>query len=87
MASIRKPTKKTGTYGIRWRTRGGRDCERGGFATEKEARQYGQEQEALERKNKNTKPSDLKITVREFVADVYAKTLDVRRQTRDDYNL
>ena len=87
MASIRKPTKKTGTYGIRWRTRDGRDCERGGFATEKEARQYGQEQEALERKNKNTKPADLKITVREFVAEVYSKTLDVRRQTREDYNL
>jgi integrase len=87
MASIRKPNKKGGTFGIRWRTRDGRDCERGGFATEKEARQYGQEQEALERKNKNTKPSDLKMTVREFVVDVYAKTLDVRRQTRDDYNL
>lgn len=87
MASARKPERKGGTWGARWRTRHGVPCERGGFATEKEAKQFGQEQEALERKNKNTKPSELKMTVREFVTEIYAKTLDVRPQTRNDYNL
>jgi integrase len=87
MPSIRKPEKVDGTYAARWRTKDGRHAEHGGFATEKLALQYGQEQEALERKNKKTKPADLKITLHDFVVDVWAKTVDVRESTRDDYEL
>jgi integrase len=87
MPSIRKPKTAGGTFAVRWRTKDGRHCEKGGFATEKQARQHGQEQEALERKNKNTKPSDQKLTLHDFVVGTWGKTVDVRESTKGDYEL
>lgn len=79
-------TRKTGnTYSARWRTRLDRQAERRGFLTKKEAQNYAEEQEALERRGKNTRPSEVNMTMRQFVQDIWAPTLDVEDQTKIDY--
>jgi integrase len=72
-------------WSARWRTRLGQNAEKSGFASKKEAIAYAQEQEAAERRYKNTRPSEMNITLREFVTNVWAETLDVTRQTKIDY--
>jgi len=82
MATVRSRGK---FFYARWREKDGSSAEKGGFVTAKEAKQYGEEQEALIRAGKNTKPSALNLTVFQFVTTVWQKTLDVRDQTKLDY--
>jgi len=82
MAYVRKRGKH---FSARWRTRQGLQAEKGGFATKREAEQFAEEQEALERRGKNTRPSDVNMTIREFVQDIWGPSLDVERQTKIDY--
>ena len=69
----------------RWRIRTGKDASKDGFATEQAAIAFGHEQEQLEKRFKNTKTSELKLTVLEFVEEVWAGTLTVRKQTKLSY--
>jgi len=73
------------SWSARWRTREGLQAEKGGFLSEKLATQYAEEQEAAERRQKTTRPSDLNMTLRQFVEEVWAETLDVKAQTKIDY--
>jgi hypothetical protein len=82
MASVRKRGKY---FSARWRSWDGQTLEKGGFLSKKDAQIFGNEQELLERKRKNTKPSDLKMTLEQFVVDVWRHTLDVEEDTKDGY--
>ena len=82
MAYVRKRGKY---FSARWRTRQGLQAEKGGFLTKREAEQFAEEQEALERRGKNTRPSEVNMTLREFVQDIWGPSLDVETQTKTDY--
>jgi len=82
MASTRKRGKY---YSARWRSAQGDPLEKGGFLTKKEAQAFGNEQEVLERKQKNTRPSDLNMSLTQFVVDVWRHTLDVSEDTKEGY--
>jgi len=82
MASTRKRGKY---YSARWRSSQGDTLEKGGFTTKKEAQAFGNEQEVLERKQKNTRPSDLNMTLTQFVIDIWRHTLDVSEETKEGY--
>ena len=82
MAYVRKRGKY---FSARWRTRHGLQAEKGGFNTRREAEQFAEEQEALERRGKNTRPSEVNMTMREFVQDIWGPSLDVETQTKIDY--
>ena len=75
------------TFSARWTTRDGRPAEKGGFTTKKMALNFAHEQEALERKEKNTRPSDLNMTMDVYVEKHWGPSLDVTRQTKKDYEL
>ena len=64
MAYVRK---RGNTYSARWTTRDGRSAEKGGFQSKKDAMNFAQEQEALERKEKNTRPSDLNMSMNVYL--------------------
>jgi integrase len=82
MASVRKRGAK---WYARWRTSDKQHAEKGGFLDKKTALNYAKDQEALERKNINTKPSQVSMTLIDFVSHVWAGTLKVRKQTKLDY--
>lgn len=75
------------TWSARWRTREGLPAEKGGFETRKLAIEYAQEQEALERRDKNTRPSEMNMTFNDFVVEIWGPSLDVTKQTKLDYQL
>ena len=83
MASAEKRAKHTWT--VRWRDVDGTNAQASGFATKQEALIYGREQEAMVRKGKRTKPSEMNLTVHQFISQVWAATLRVRAATRADY--
>jgi hypothetical protein len=72
--------KRNQTWQARWRLRSGKES-KDGFPTKKAAEAYGFQQEQLEKRYKNTKTSDLNLTVKEFIEDVWVGTLKVRKQT------
>jgi integrase len=79
-------TRKRGKYFYaRWRSAEGDPFEKGGFLTKKDAQAFGNEQELLERKRKNTRPSDLNLSLTQFVVDVWRHTLDVSDDTKEGY--
>lgn len=82
MASARQKGNK---WYARWRLQDGRGAEKGGFADRKSALHFANEQEVLERKNINTRPSEVNMTVFDFVNTVWKSTLNVRPQTKLDY--
>ena len=82
MASARQKGKK---WYARWRLQDGRSAEKGGFIDRKSAVNFAKEQEVLERKNINTRPSEVNMTVFDFVNAVWKNTLKVRPQTKMDY--
>lgn len=82
MASTRKRGKY---YSARWRSAQGAALEKGGFLTKRDAQAFGNEQEILERKQKNTRPSDLNFSLTQFVVDVWRHTLDVTEETKEGY--
>ena len=82
MAYARKRGKY---YSARWRTRQGQQAEKGGFSNKREAEQFAEEQEAMERRGKNTRPSEVNMTLREFVQEIWGPSLDVEDQTKIDY--
>lgn len=82
MASTRQ---RGGRHSARWRTSSGLQAEKGGFLDKKSALHYAQEQEALERRNIKTKPSETSMTLYEFVQMHWSESLDVTRQTKRDY--
>ena len=83
MASAEKRAKSTWT--ARWRDVDGSNAQASGFMTKQEALAYGRDQEFLVRKGKRTKPSEMNLTVFEFVTKVWAGTLRVRQATKEDY--
>lgn len=74
-------------WSARWRTREGLSAEKSGFASKKLAIEYAEEQEALERKDRNTRPSEMNMKLNNFVLEVWAPSLDVTKQTKLDYQL
>jgi integrase len=83
MASTRKRGK---FHSARWRSWDGQPLEKGGFLTKKDAQLFANEQEVMERKRKNTRPSDLNYTLYQFVVDVWRQTLDIEDDTKDGYS-
>ena len=77
--------KRKNSWQARWRLRDGRETSKDGFPTKKAAEAHGFQQEQLEKRFKNTKTSDLKMTVTEFVEQVWVGTLKVRKQTLKSY--
>lgn len=75
------------TWSARWRTRDGLSAEKSGFATRKLAIEFAEEQEALERKDRNTRPSEMNMTLNNFVLEIWGPSLDVSKQTKLDYQL
>ena len=71
MATVRSRGK---FFYARWREKDGSSAEKGGFVTQKEAKQYGEEQEALIRWQKheafNLKPDCLSVRHRGLAKDV-----------------
>lgn len=84
MASVRK-RGKTENYEVRWHIGNGQYGSESGFTNKREALRFGQEQEVKARRNKTTRVSERNKTLYEYVRDNWAKTLDVKRQTREDY--
>jgi integrase len=84
MASVRRRGKAE-NYEVRWHTGNGLYGSESGFTTKRNALRYGQEQEVKARRNKTTKVSERNKTLYEYVRDNWSKTLDVKRQTREDY--
>ena len=82
MASARQKGNK---WYARWRLQDGRGAEKGGFLDRKSALNFAKEQEVLERKNVNTRPSEVNLTVFDFVSTIWKSTLNVRSQTKLDY--
>ena len=82
MASVRKRGK---TYSARWLQADKTYSEKGGFGTKSEARIYGNEQEIAVKRGKGVRPADMKMTLAEFINSHWKHTLDVKRQTKDDY--
>lgn len=74
-------------WSARWRTRDGLSAEKSGFSSKKLAVEYAEEQEALERRDKNTRPSEMNMSLNQFVLEVWAPSLDVTKQTKLDYQL
>jgi integrase len=75
------------TWSARWRTREGLPAEKGGFESKKFAIEFAEEQEALERRDKNTRPSEMNMTLNDFVIEIWGPSLDVTKQTKLDYQL
>jgi integrase len=84
MASVRKRGKAE-IYEVRWHIGNGLYGSESGFPNRRDALRYGQEQEVQARRNKTTRVSERNKTLYEYVRDNWAKTLDVKRQTREDY--
>lgn len=84
MAYVRK---RGHSYSARWSTRDGRPAEKGGFESKRIALNFAQEQEALERKEKSTRPSDLNMSMNVYVEKHWGPSLDVAKQTKLDYQL
>ena len=84
MASVRKRGKAE-NYEVRWHIGSGQYGSESGFTNRREALRFGQEQEFKARRNKTTRVSERNKTLYEYVRDNWAKTLDVKRQTREDY--
>ena len=86
MPYARPPRGPRGKYWTaRWRDVDGRSCEEGGFADQASALNYAKDQEYLVRKGKKTSPSDMNLTVREFIETVWIPTVDVRESSAKDY--
>ena len=84
MASARRRGKGN-NWEVRWHINKGLYGSESGFTSKKEALQYGKEQEVEARKNKTTKVTERNKTLYEYVRDNWSKTLDVKRQTLEDY--
>ena len=82
MAYARKRGKK---FSARWMTARGKQAEKGGFDSKRDAVNYAEEQEALERKHINTRPSDMRMTMSDYVQNHWGPSLDVTKQTKLDY--
>lgn len=82
MASARQRGKR---WSARWRLQDGRGAEKGGFLDRKSALNFAKEQEVLERKNINTRPSEVNMSLFDFVDSVWRPTLKVGKSTRADY--
>lgn len=82
MANARQRGSK---WSARWRSADGASAEKGGFLDKKSAIQYAEEQEALERRNIKTRPSETNMTLDYFVQHIWAQTLNVKQQTLAGY--
>lgn len=84
MASVRK-RGKANNFEVRWHIGNGVYRSESGFTNKREALRFGQEQEVQVRRNRATKSSERNKSLYEYVRDNWAKTLDVKRQTKEDY--
>lgn len=82
MASVRKRGK---TWSARWLQADKSESEKGGFSTKKEAQNFANEQEIRVKRGRGITPLIMKMTVIEFIDEVWKQTLDVRPQTKRDY--
>jgi integrase len=86
MPYARPPRGPRGKYWTaRWRDVDGRNCEEGGFVDQGSALNYAKDQEYLVRKGKKTSPSDMNLTVKEFIEEVWVHTISVRESSATDY--
>lgn len=82
MASVRKRGK---TYSARWLQADKSYSEKGGFATREQARLFGMEQEIKVKRGRGIRPAMMKVTVKEYIEDVWRFTLDIKKQSKADY--
>jgi integrase len=69
----------------RWRDTDGRLAEEGGFPDKASALAHAKDMEYLVRKGKKTRPSDMNLTVTQFINKVWLPTLKVTEGTAQDY--
>jgi hypothetical protein len=69
----------------RWRDTDGRLAEEGGFLDKASALAHAKDMEYLVRKGKKTRPSDMNLTVIQFINRVWLPTLKVTEGTARDY--
>lgn len=82
MASVRKRGKY---WSARWLQADKTYSEKGGFLTKKLAQEFANEQELRVKRGRGITPLMMKMTVTEFIDEVWKETLDVRPQTKLDY--
>lgn len=82
MASVRKRGK---SWSARWLQADKSESEKGGFSTKKEAQNFAHEQEMRAKRGRGLTPHMMKMTVIDFIDEVWKLTLDVRPQTKRDY--
>lgn len=82
MASVRKRGK---TYSARWLQADKSYSEKGGFATREQAKLFGMEQEIKVKRGRGIRPAMMKVTVKEYIEDVWRFTLDIKKQSKADY--
>ena len=82
MATVRKRGK---TWSGRWLISDKSYTEKGGFITKKEALTYALDEESKARTTKALKPGYHKMTFADFVMNHWRHSLDVRKQTKLDY--
>ena len=89
MAFVRvyKNTAGQNRYAARWKKANGRDGEAKGFTSKREANAHAEEQEANERKIRKHLVRELvgPTTLRDFINDVYVKSLETERSTKENY--
>jgi integrase len=69
----------------RWRDIDGRLAEEGGFPDKASAMAHAKDMEYLVRKGKKTRPSDMNLTLTQFINKVWLPTLNVTEGTAEDY--
>ncbi len=74
-------------YAGRWARAIGKEGYKGGFTTKREAKEYAEEQEAIERKIKKNLVRAIAgpTTLRDFISEVYVKSLETERSTKENY--
>ena len=82
MASVRKRGK---TYSARWLQADGSYSEKGGFPTFREARNFGMAQDVAVKQGKGVRPAHMKMTLTDFIDLHWKKSLDIKTQTKADY--
>jgi integrase len=82
-----KSNSKQQRYAARWTKSNGLAGEKRGFTSKREAQRFADAQEVVERqiRNKQRRAYRGPITLGDFVQDVYSKSLEVKRSTKENY--
>lgn len=82
-----KNTAGQNRFAGRWAKANGKEGYAGGFTSKKSAKEHAEEQEAIERKIRKNLVREIAgpTTLRDFIKDVYVKSLETERSTKENY--